>query len=152
MKIREFVQVTASMVAGLNNSNWNQRIGCYKPGSSCCIGAHLAHWFHQESNCSGDFIAGEREAARFLGCTDSQLAWLLHAAGAPRYPFGRDPWPLHPTEVWKNLLLVETMPPEANTEEKLLAAKAWLQQQRKRIHEAQRQHQLGPAHSYVQAR
>ena len=164
MKLREFVQATGLMVSRLDNTNWTQSIGCYEPGKSCCIGAHLAHWFHKETGKPIDYITGEQEAAKFLGCTQGQLRWMLHAAGAPKYPFGMDPWELHPFEVWKNLLLIETLPPDVSGDcvsfySEQQAVETWLQEQRKRIHEAQRvrpghlahsgraqQHQLGPAH------
>ena len=31
----------------------------------------------------------------------------LHCCGAPKDPFGLEPWPLHPREVWKNLIARE---------------------------------------------
>ena len=142
MKLREFVQATGLMVSRLDNTNWDQRIGTYEPGSSCCIGAHLAHWFHKETGKLGDYVTGEEEAAKFLGCSPDQLGLILHAAGAPRDPFGTDLWELHPTEVWQNLLLIETMPPAdipsgvPTDYGESTAAKTWLQEQRKRIHEA----------------
>ena len=127
-------------MAELNNTNWDQHIGEYDPDRPCCIGAHLAHWFHRDLGGPGDYFRGETEVADFLGCNSMQLNLLLHAAGAPEFPFGPEPWSLHPTEVWRNLLLIETLPPE-NADpfwyeaEGKEATEAWLQQQRKRIHD-----------------
>ena len=128
MKLREFTTATQPMVDRLNSENWWQGSGRYtwlRP--RCCIGAHLAHHFKVATADSDDFIDGYCSAARFIGCSVTQLELLLQAAGAPVDPFSSADWGREPWKVWEKLKRIEGFPPDVR---KRQDAQDWVKQQR----------------------
>ena len=120
MRLTQFVTKTQFLVDSLEEGkNWDQTEGTYSFANQwpCCIGAHLAGFFgvaesqQDGENSEMDFTEGARAACEFIGCHKQQLDDLLHAAGAPCLPFGGREWPIHPSIVWKNLALIEDLPP-----------------------------------------
>lgn len=137
--LRETLPVVQELDA--DPERWDQRVGDYSETCPCCIGAHLAHHFKVSSTAvrmgepkpawavpldwkpDSDWRRGFVASARSIDCDESQFLLLLRAAGAPLYPFGPNPWPLPPPQVWANLGQITELPPESDH----LAAERWLE-------------------------
>ena len=96
----------------LDPDMFNQSVGSYHKGESCCVGAHLAHFMGVGNRYTG----GIKAWARHVGGNAAQAMLLLRNAGAGHDPFGVDPWPLHPAEVFANLIFIEELPDTRNAD------------------------------------
>ena len=132
MKLKEFATKTQHIADSLcEDDNWDQSVGGYASDIACCVGAHLARFFGVTAQDQGvprdedeigayastDYIRGRQAACEYIGCTQSQLNLMLHAAGAPWNPFSPGDWHNPIGIVWRNLAQIETLPPEATTDD-----------------------------------
>ena len=85
----------------------DQFVGKYTDDDTpCCIGARLAGFFQK----SDYYIHGLDEFAKQLGGNRLHLISILKECGAGQHPFSTHEWPVHPTQVWKNMMRIETLP------------------------------------------
>ena len=85
----------------LNQQNW-----VYKPGESCCVGAHLAHILTQDQ----EFTQGADAWAHLIGGNRAHAILILRQAGAPHDPFSEEIWNVPPARVFEAAAKVETLP------------------------------------------
>ena len=107
---------TLPVVSQLNGENWDQGNGAYHLDPSefkpCCIGAHLARYFRTLVRGRGCyyFEDGATEFYKRLGIYDIEIAdRLLFICGATRSPFGRMVYNQKLTDIWKRLMMIETI-------------------------------------------
>ena len=100
-----------SKIAELEPKRINQMNGYYKHGSSCCVGAYLAHYLDSEKlQSDGYYKTGIAEWARVIGGNELHVILLLRQSGAGHDPFSEEPWENSVKEVWENLQKIETLP------------------------------------------
>ena len=89
----------------------DQERGEYTTDGCCCIGARIAGYYGLEQGPVrpvragvlgySDFELGRAALAQRCDMNIEELEDLLQAAGAPCCPFGTEPWPTDPVEVFE---------------------------------------------------
>ena len=97
--IRQVSAEIARYFANLPAGMVDQQQGQYEPGCPACVGAHLAHYIRGKHWWS----EGREGLARALGTTHAHIYLLLRRGGAPRDPFGYEPWQPSPEHVFGRL-------------------------------------------------
>ena len=72
----------------------------------CCVESHLAHLLQAHRVR----MAGVDALARQFYGNRAHLILMLRECGAGYHPFGPDPWPTPPAEVFQQLAEIETLP------------------------------------------
>ena len=105
------LRTAADYFAALPAHRIDQSSADYHPTAPCCVGAHLAHAFGVAAQHDRDYLTGAEAWAQAVGGNRAHVVLLLRAAGAHPYdPFGMEPWPTPPAEVFRRLRAIETLP------------------------------------------
>ena len=92
---------------GLTEDNWDEDWPTYHPDKPCSFLAHLSHHFSPAEAVDGMLQQVDR-------CSFHRLELAFCAAGAVWPPLYSERWPIHPSQVVKNLANIKELPPDTD--------------------------------------